>query len=123
MASDTLQAIIAEMKKEGDVPRHYIDRLAALASAGPRGWLCTKPALAEVIVRSRERANDWAEHGYTITPLYLHPDTRGADAVMKALNDCHALMESIAEQQAMPDDSWRVTFANIKRAAIKAGGV
>lgn len=36
-------------------------------------WRCTKPALATVIVRSEDRAEEWREHGYTCEPLFLHP--------------------------------------------------
>lgn len=63
-------------------------------------------------VRIKQRIHGWLNEALAERPA--EPPV----SMMDALNACHALLESVAEQQAMTDDSWRVRFAEIKRAAL-----
>ena len=56
-----------------------IARAIAGGRGEPKGWLCTKPQLADVIVRTRDRADEWADYGYAITPLYAQPAPEKVD--------------------------------------------
>ena len=97
------------------------DALASgIGGAGePRGWLCEKDGLAKVIVRSKERADEWATHGYAVTPLYATPPARSSfDAGLEAAaRECEAAATAWSEGNWVRD---RYEFMASRIRALKA---